>query len=74
MLVVEHDEDTMRSSDWLIDLGPGAGEHGGEVIAAGTPEQVEYAEGSLTGDLPGSGRFQIPLPVMSDDPGSGEHS
>ena len=71
VLVVEHDEDTMRSSDWLIDLGPGAGEHGGEVIAAGTPEQVEYAEGSLTGDFL-AGRFQIPLPV-SRRPGSGEH-
>ena len=70
VLVVEHDEDTMRSSDWLIDLGPGAGEHGGEVIAAGTPEQVEYADGSLTGDFL-AGRFQIPLPE-SRRPGSGK--
>ena len=70
VLVVEHDEDTMRSSDWLIDLGPGAGEHGGEVIAAGTPEQVAFAEGSLTGAYL-SGRFQIPLPE-SRRPGSGE--
>ncbi len=69
VLVVEHDEDTMRSSDWLIDLGPGAGEHGGEVVAAGTPEQVEYAHGSLTGDYL-AGRFEIPLPG-SRRPGSG---
>ncbi len=71
VLVVEHDEDTMRSSDWLIDLGPGAGEHGGEVIAAGTPEQVEFADGSLTGDYL-AGRFEIPLPE-SRRPGSGAY-
>ncbi len=71
VLVVEHDEDTMRSSDWLIDLGPGAGEHGGEVVAAGTPEQVEYAHGSLTGDYL-AGRFEIPLPA-SRRPGSGDY-
>ncbi|MCY4020617.1 MAG: excinuclease ABC subunit UvrA [Chloroflexi bacterium] len=71
VLVVEHDEDTMRSSDWLIDLGPGAGEHGGEVVAAGTPEQVEFADGSLTGDYL-AGRFEIPLPE-SRRSGSGEY-
>jgi len=63
VLVVEHDEDTMRSSDWLIDLGPGAGEHGGYVIAAGTPEQVQQVEGSLTGAYL-SGRFRIELPEL----------
>lgn len=61
VLVVEHDEDTMRSSDYLIDLGPGAGEHGGYVIAAGTPEEVQQVEDSLTGAYL-SGRFMIPLP------------
>ncbi len=71
VLVVEHDEDTMRSSDWLIDLGPGAGEHGGRVIAAGTPQQVQMVEGSLTGDYL-AGRFQIPLPDQRR-PGSGEY-
>ncbi len=71
VLVVEHDEDTMRSSDWLIDLGPGAGEHGGEVVAAGTPEQVEFAAGSLTGDYL-AGRFEIPLPD-SRRPGNGAY-
>ena len=71
VLVVEHDEDTMRSSDWLIDLGPGAGEHGGRVIAAGTPQQVQMVEGSLTGDYL-AGRFQIPLPDQRRL-GSGEY-
>lgn len=41
LIVVEHDEDTMRAADYLIDIGPGAGENGGQVIAAGTPKQVE---------------------------------
>ena len=70
VLVVEHDEDTMRSSDWLIDLGPGAGEHGGEVIAAGQPEEVAQSEESCTGAFL-SGRFQIPLPETRRA-GSGE--
>jgi len=61
VLVVEHDEDTMRSADYLIDLGPGAGEHGGHVIAAGTPQEVMQVEGSKTGDYL-SGRFSIELP------------
>jgi len=51
--VVEHDEETMRAADWLIDLGPGAGEHGGYVIASGTPEEVrrkvrEYVQHGAT--------------------------
>ncbi len=61
LIVVEHDEDTMLSSDYLIDIGPGAGEHGGEIIAAGTPEEVKRNEESITG-LYLSGRRQIPLP------------
>ncbi len=61
VLVVEHDEDTMRSADYLIDLGPGAGEHGGRIVAQGTPEDVMQVVGSPTGDYL-SGRFSIPLP------------
>ena len=49
LLVVEHDEETMRCADWLIDLGPGAGEYGGYIIAEGTPEEVMEVEDSLTG-------------------------
>ncbi|MCU0513309.1 MAG: excinuclease ABC subunit UvrA [Anaerolineae bacterium] len=70
VLVVEHDEETMRAADWLLDLGPGAGEYGGHVVAAGTPEQVMQVVGSATGDYL-SGRFQIPLPA-SRRPGSGK--
>ena len=61
VLVVEHDEDTMRAADWLIDLGPGAGSHGGEVVAEGTPAEVEANEKSLTGAYL-SGRQGIPIP------------
>lgn len=61
VLVVEHDEDTMRAADWLIDLGPGAGEHGGYIVAAGTPKKVAKTKGSLTGDYL-SGRFKIEVP------------
>ena len=71
VLVVEHDEDTMRSSDWLIDLGPGAGEHGGRVVACGTPEHVELVEESFTGAYL-AGRFQIPTPECRRG-GSGEN-
>ena len=49
VLVVEHDEGTIRAADWVVDLGPGAGEHGGEVVAAGTPEDIERDGQSLTG-------------------------
>ncbi len=49
VLVVEHDEDTIRRSDYVIDLGPGAGRHGGEVVASGTPQQIERFPRSLTG-------------------------
>ncbi len=61
VLVVEHDEETMRLADWLIDLGPGAGEHGGYIVAEGTPEQVEQDDGSLTGAYL-SGRLKIDVP------------
>ncbi|RMF77883.1 MAG: excinuclease ABC subunit UvrA [Chloroflexi bacterium] len=70
LLVVEHDEETMRSADWLIDLGPGAGEHGGTVIAAGTPDEVMANENSLTGDYL-AGRFTIDLPEERR-PGNGK--
>jgi excinuclease ABC subunit A len=61
VLVVEHDEETMRSADHLIDLGPGAGEHGGRIVAQGTPNDVMDVVGSPTGDYL-SGRFNIPVP------------
>lgn len=61
LLVVEHDEDTMRAADYIVDIGPGAGVHGGEVVAAGTAEEVMNAPGSITGDYL-SGRKQIPVP------------
>lgn len=61
LIVVEHDEDTMLASDYLIDIGPGAGEHGGEVISSGTPEEVMKDENSITGQYL-SGRKEIPLP------------
>ncbi|MEY8261829.1 excinuclease ABC subunit UvrA [Oscillospiraceae bacterium 50-60] len=62
LLVVEHDEDTMRAADYLIDIGPGAGVHGGQVIAAGTPEEVMACPDSLTGQYL-SGRKKIPVPA-----------
>ncbi|MFP4322609.1 MAG: excinuclease ABC subunit UvrA [Anaerolineales bacterium] len=70
LLVVEHDEDTMRQADWILDLGPGAGEHGGNVIAAGTPEEVAQHETSITGAYL-SGRKYIPLPAERR-PGNGQ--
>ncbi|MFI3250137.1 MAG: excinuclease ABC subunit UvrA [Eubacteriales bacterium] len=61
LLVVEHDEDTMRSADFIVDIGPGAGLQGGEVVAFGTAEEVMANENSLTGDYL-SGRKKIPVP------------
>ena len=61
LLVVEHDEETMRAADHLIDMGPGAGEHGGEVVAQGTPAAVARARDSLTGAFL-SGRRSVPIP------------
>jgi excinuclease ABC subunit A len=61
VIVVEHDEDTMMAADWLIDIGPGAGEHGGEVVTAGTPEEVARDSSSLTGQyLSGARSIEIP--------------
>ncbi len=62
LIVVEHDEDTMMEADYLIDIGPGAGEHGGEVIAAGTPKQLMKNKKSLTGQYLAGKKF-IPLPT-----------
>ena len=70
VLVVEHDEDTMRAADWLLDLGPGAGKHGGELVSQGTPEQVAADPASLTGAYL-SGRKRIPVPKKRR-PGNGE--
>lgn len=61
LIVVEHDEDTMRAADFLVDIGPGAGIHGGELIAAGTPEEVMACENSITGQYL-SGKRCIPVP------------
>jgi excinuclease ABC subunit A len=61
VLVVEHDDDTIRTADWVIDLGPGAGAHGGHIIAEGTPQQIIDHPKSLTGAYL-SGRKSIPLP------------
>ena len=61
VIVVEHDEDTMREADFLVDIGPGAGIHGGEVIAVGTPEEVAKVDGSITGEYL-SGKREIAVP------------
>ncbi len=61
LIVVEHDEDTMRAADWIVDIGPGAGVHGGEVVAAGTPEEIMASPNSITGDYL-AGRRKIPVP------------
>ena len=61
VIVVEHDEETMREADYLVDVGPGAGLHGGEIVSAGTPEEVAACPGSLTGAyLSGKKRIEIP--------------
>ena len=62
VLVVEHDEDTMRAADWVIDIGPGAGEHGGQVVAAGTAEDLMKNPDSITGQYL-SGAKKIPVPA-----------
>ena len=63
LLVVEHDEDTMRQADYIVDIGPGAGVHGGQVVACGTAEEVMNTPGSITGDYL-SGRKKIPVPAQ----------
>ncbi|MDI3328418.1 MAG: excinuclease ABC subunit UvrA [Alicyclobacillaceae bacterium] len=68
LIVVEHDEDTMLAADYIIDIGPGAGVHGGQVVAAGTPEEIMRHETSVTGRYL-SGREFIPLPEKRRQPG-----
>ena len=63
LIVVEHDEDTMRAADYIIDVGPGAGVHGGHIVAAGTPEEIMADENSLTGQYL-SGKKKIAVPAQ----------
>ena len=67
LIVVEHDEDTMLAADYIVDIGPGAGEHGGQVVAVGTAEEIMKCENSLTGDYL-SGRKKIPVPEKRKKP------
>ncbi len=71
VLVVEHDEDTMRHADWIVDLGPGAGQHGGEIVCQGPVEHVMRCTDSLTGQYL-SGLLQIPVPAARR-PGNGAY-
>ena len=70
VIVVEHDEDTIRAADYVVDMGPGAGERGGMVVASGTPEEVAATEGSLTADYL-SGRRAIAVPQQRRKPKRG---
>ncbi|OLR61072.1 excinuclease ABC subunit A [Anaerostipes sp. 992a] len=67
LIVVEHDEDTMLAADHIVDIGPGAGEHGGEVVAQGTPEEIMKAENTITGAYL-SGKIKIPVPTERKKP------
>ena len=67
VLVVEHDEDTMREADYIVDIGPGAGEHGGEVVAVGNAEEIMANPASITGAYL-SGKVKIPVPEMRKEP------
>ncbi len=67
LIVVEHDEDTMLEADYIVDIGPGAGEHGGEVVAAGTAKEIMRNKNSITGAYL-SGRMQIPVPEVRKEP------
>lgn len=67
LIVVEHDEDTMLEADYIVDIGPGAGEHGGEVVAAGTAKEIMGNKNSITGAYL-SGRMQIPVPEVRKEP------
>ncbi len=70
VIVVEHDEDTMRAADYIVDIGPGAGVHGGEVVCVGTPDEVQNCKNSITGDYL-SGRKKIEVPITRR-PGNGK--
>ena len=67
VLVVEHDEDTMREADYIVDIGPGAGEHGGEVVAVGNAEEIMANPASITGAYL-SGKVKIPVPEVRKEP------
>ena len=67
VIVVEHDEDTMRAADYVVDIGPGAGEHGGQVVAAGTAEELMKNPASITGKYL-SGELKIPVPSTRREP------
>ena len=69
VLVVEHDEDTIRASDWIVDIGPGAGEHGGQVVYSGPVKGIAKAKDSVTGQYL-SGERSIPTPATRRSPGS----
>ena len=69
LVVVEHDEDTMRAADYIVDIGPGAGVHGGQVVACGTAQEIMDTPGSITGDYL-AGRKKVPVPDMRR-PGNG---
>ena len=67
LIVVEHDEETLRSADYVVDIGPGAGEHGGNIVACGTVEEIMNTPGSITGDYL-AGRRSIPIPAQRRAP------
>ena len=67
LIVVEHDEETLRSADYVVDIGPGAGEHGGNIVACGTVEEIMNTPGSITGDYL-AGRRSIPIPAQRRTP------
>ena len=80
LIVVEHDEDTMLEADYVVDIGPGAGSHGGEVVACGTAQEIMQVEESITGQYL-SGKLQIPIPAVRRTPkgflhikGAAEHN
>jgi excinuclease ABC subunit A len=70
LIVVEHDEDTIKTADWVVDIGPGAGEHGGEVVVSGTVEDLLASETSITGQYL-SGRRRIEIPTVRREPQPG---
>ena len=67
LIVVEHDEETLRAADYVVDIGPGAGEHGGNIVACGTVEEIMNTPGSITGDYL-AGRRCIPIPAVRRQP------
>src|SRR4029078_4411722 len=70
LIVVEHDEETIHNADWVVDIGPGAGEHGGEIVHSGPYSELLTNERSITGAYL-SGRRQIPVPDLRRQPATG---